>query len=157
MFAKLFKKRNPKSLFINPKFQISLIGKALIIGFFNLAISLTAVEVTFNQFRAQGVAMNLPAGSYYFKFVESQHWTLFLVILAVGLVSLFTVLVWGMVLSHRIAGPLHRLKTHALDVSQGKTEQDVAFRRKDYFLDVAEAYNKIMESYRKLGERKRAG
>lgn len=59
-------------------------------------------------------------------------------------------------LSHRIAGPLHKLKLYFQAAQQGQFSQNLTFRKTDYFQELATEYNgmikvisKKMESHEK--------
>ena len=62
---------------------------------------------------------------------------------AVGVSSLLT-LISGWWVSHRVAGPIVRLRGHIDRVAQGLTVGDVQFREDDYFQDLARSYNQQM-------------
>ncbi|MBI4687615.1 MAG: hypothetical protein HY756_07515 [Nitrospirae bacterium] len=51
--------------------------------------------------------------------------------------------------SHRIAGPLYRVKLYAKMLSEGMFEKRIQFRRKDAIHSLAEALNNMSDSYGK--------
>ncbi|MCB1196456.1 HAMP domain-containing protein [bacterium] len=61
--------------------------------------------------------------------------------LCIGGLSLFT--------SHRIAGPIFRLNTSLKRVARGNLSERVAFRKNDFFHDVAANFNSMVESFEK--------
>lgn len=54
-------------------------------------------------------------------------------------------------LSHRIAGPLFKLKRFFAEAATGKLTGPLHFRKTDHFHDVAEDYNKMMDGLRQRG------
>tara|TARA_Y100000590_G_scaffold470538_1_gene666152 strand:- start:5792 stop:6283 length:492 start_codon:yes stop_codon:yes gene_type:complete len=50
----------------------------------------------------------------------------------------------GIFLSHRIAGPLYRLKMYFSQLKQGDLQSRLSFRKRDHFQDVALAYNEML-------------
>ncbi|MEK6577981.1 MAG: methyl-accepting chemotaxis protein [Bdellovibrionota bacterium] len=73
--------------------------------------------------------------------------TLQVIFLAVTfLLSMFT--------SHRIAGPLHKLKNHFRLVKTGALDQDVRFRKRDHFGDVADGFNEMVHGLRNIAEKR---
>ncbi len=58
------------------------------------------------------------------------------------LVSLF--------ISHRIAGPLYKLQKHFSELGKGNFDQELHFRKKDYFTELANDYNDMVFSLKKL-------
>ncbi len=58
------------------------------------------------------------------------------------LVSLF--------LSHRIAGPLYKLSMSFQKVRMGSLHEEIRFRSKDHFMDLAESYNEMLRGLRSI-------
>ncbi|UCD19303.1 MAG: HAMP domain-containing protein, partial [candidate division WOR-3 bacterium] len=52
-------------------------------------------------------------------------------------------------ISHRIAGPLHRLKMYMEKVENGDHSVRLKFRKNDVIHDVAESFNRMVEGIRK--------
>lgn len=59
-------------------------------------------------------------------------------ILAIAVISLF--------MSHRIAGPLYKLKKFFKEAKDGNIQQVLTFRKADYFQELVPAYNEMMTS-----------
>ncbi|MGE0763550.1 MAG: hypothetical protein AB7N80_09765 [Bdellovibrionales bacterium] len=67
-------------------------------------------------------------------------------VVALSMMFIFTVVIFfGLYLTNRIAGPLFRLQRHMESVASGQTTEPLAFRKKDYFSDIIEPYNKILQ------------
>ena len=66
-----------------------------------------------------------------------------------GLTFLMSLLV-----SHRVAGPLYKLKSHFDKIRGGKFEPDLRFRKHDHFKDLADAYNDSMKSLKDIMEKR---
>ena len=49
-------------------------------------------------------------------------------------------------ITHKIAGPLYKLKTHLYDIRTGKAVSPLTFRAGDYFPDVAEEVSLFLET-----------
>lgn len=56
----------------------------------------------------------------------------------------------GIFYSHRIAGPLYRVKKICDELAKGNLNQNVKFRKNDEFHDVAEALNKVINGLKML-------
>ena len=50
----------------------------------------------------------------------------------------------GLVLAHRISGPLHKLKIHVDKALQGEKVNPLAFRKRDHFHSIADRVNKLL-------------
>ena len=114
-----------------------------------MAISLLAPLIIFSfqtySFAQQiknGQMMNLPESHPYFVFYnEFQEKTMFVFMISVG-VSFLLAFVVGLVVSHRIAGPLVKLKNHLQKVANiEEKDHPIYFREGDFFRDIADTYN----------------
>lgn len=83
------------------------------------------------------------------KNVESTK--TYVVVLLVILQLLFVGITFliSLFVSHRIAGPLFKLKKFFAEASQGHLSQNLKFREKDHFQDVADEYNSMMGALRR--------
>jgi sensor histidine kinase YesM len=136
-----------KILLINPAFQLSVLGFMAGIAGFVIAIFYGAWF--FRKFAMQGRELGLPADHVFFEFLREQSNTMNLIFAITSLLALVGIAVAGLILSHRIAGPLYRLRKHLDAVAAGTTLGDVKFREKDYFPEVADAYNRQIARFRK--------
>lgn len=59
---------------------------------------------------------------------------------AAGVISLLILTLGGIYISHKVAGPLYRLKKN-LEQSSMKNLKSVGFRKGDYFTDIKDAFN----------------
>jgi methyl-accepting chemotaxis protein len=50
----------------------------------------------------------------------------------------------GFILSNRIVGPLFRLSREMKKAAEGEAVRPIAFRKNDYFNDLAKAFNKLL-------------
>ena len=69
-----------------------------------------------------------------------------LVLIEVALVLLSALI--SVFMSHRIAGPLFKLRRYFVEAAAGNLEQVITFRKGDYFKELATGYNEMMESIR---------
>jgi hypothetical protein len=142
-----------KVFLINPPFQLAFMAWMVGISFAVIAVFYGANWYFFEKFWEQGVALGLPADHVFFEFLRDQRREMFWIFMATSSVVFATVCSIGLILSHRVAGPLYRLKKHILMVADGETTDDVKFRKGDHFLEVASAYNLQMERHRKLAKK----
>lgn len=110
----------------------------------------SAIYYFFWKFRTLGANVRLNHEHIFFKFLEQQQHTMNWVWFCVGLFSILIISLSGLILSHKVAGPLFKLHTHMKSVAQGETLQNISFRERDYFLEVAQAYN---EQLKKLSQK----
>ena len=137
-----------KNFLINPKFQLSFMGYTIGISMITIGFFYAADAYFFWKFGQLGQGLGLPSNHVFFQFLDEQRSTKnFYYGIASGVAVTFLA-VWGMLLSHRVAGPLYRLSKHASLVAMGGTRSDVRFRKGDFFQEVADAYNAQMKRYR---------
>ncbi len=128
------KERSLQSLLINPPFQLKLLGY-----FVGLFISTTAslYSTTFLFFwnlKEKGLAVGIPEGHVYYQFLDNQKHDLDTLFVGLALLNLIFLLAAGLLISHRIAGPIHRLKLYLKDpdpVGPMKLRED------DFFQELA--------------------
>jgi len=95
----------------------------------------------FAEFQRMGVTLGLPPEHALFRFLAEQQGTLNQIFAIVAGVSFSLSLFFGLVVSHRIAGPLYRMKGHMVRVALGTTRSELQFRDGDFFPELARAYN----------------
>ena len=88
------------------------------------------------------------------------HWVLFSrIIITVGLAlvafNVFNV-IWGLYRSHRLAGPVHRLRQALIQMGAGNFEGVLQLRQEDELQPLKEELNRTLEQLRKAAQRKQA-
>ena len=87
----------------------------------------------FWKFHQLGQGLGLPSNHVFFQFLDEQHATKNIYYGVAAGVSVSFLTIWGLLLSHRVAGPLYRLSKHLNSVAHGETFSDVRFRKGDFF------------------------
>ena len=108
----------------------------------------------FQRLRNQAQAAGLQSDHVYFQFIRDRQAELNFISGLTFLLVLCIVFVVGLILSHRVAGPMHRLKKHFEMQAATELLSPVAFRNGDYFQEVAEAYNLQFEKTKGALEKK---
>lgn len=130
-----------KKLLINPKFQLKFMKNLL---FLNIAVCATfygAQSYFFWQARKLGESISLPSDHVFFLFIAEQQRTMTLISLATMATVSLLILAFGLLYSHRIAGPVYRLQKYLKDKAAGAEIGKLSFRENDYFPEMAEALN----------------
>ncbi len=68
-------------------------------------------------------------------------------LVAIILVAIATIIVF-IIITHRIAGPLHRLETDMAEIAKGNLIKDIHLRKKDEFKTLAAAINSLLKNWR---------
>jgi len=68
------------------------------------------------------------------------------IILLCGMpIIVFLLILWGLVISHRIAGPEYRLEKELEKIAQGDLSLRIKFRKKDELAGIARGINKVLD------------
>lgn len=76
---------------------------------------------------------------------QKREEILWLLLLMQGLLLLLTFTI-SIYMSHKIAGPLYRLRKAFREAANGNLEQSLVFRKRDYFQELASDYSAMMAS-----------
>jgi len=63
------------------------------------------------------------------------------------LLILAGIVILGIIYSHRIAGPLYRIKLSAKSIGEGRLDTNIKFRRNDTIHSFANVFNEMTENY----------
>lgn len=135
--------RRIANFFINPRFQWSFIRQNLWLAIFVNVIVYGANFWFFEIFERKGLELGLPTDHVFFRFIVSQRQTMNQIFMAAALVVFLLIVVQGMRFSHRIAGPLYRLKQDMLAISATGKFRQIRFRKGDYFQELPEGFNQL--------------
>lgn len=148
-------KTKRRSLFlIYPKFQLAVLAYSISI---TVVVSLLCYGGTawffWRSAQVEGIAQN----EQLLEFMDRQQVVLGGMMAGTALAAIVLVSVLSLYFSKRISGPIRRLISHMKSVSEGTTEADIKFRDKDFFPEMADAFNELMDTVRttkkKLGEK----
>ena len=87
--------------------------------------------------------MGIPEGHIFYQFLLNQKQDLDRLFIGLAAVNLILLLGVGFLLSHRIAGPLKKLKGYLADLDS--TSPDFKTRDKDFFQDMTEVVNTLKD------------
>lgn len=139
-----------RKFLIYPKFQLALIGANAVILF--MVCTIVGLQSWRSMIRLSelGMRAGLQPGHPYFEFLELQART-FYSYLATGVVAaLLLSAAATLLLSHKLAGPLVRLRRYFEDMAvTGKVAQPLSFRKGDYLNELPESINRGIDSVSK--------
>jgi len=141
--------RQKSSLLINPKFQWTLIGYAAFVATLILLSVYGLFSFGFHEFVRIGTEAGLPADHIYFQFIQMQETTFLRVIAAIAVLVGIILIAGGLVISHKVAGPIHRLQKefNRMRDSNPVELHPVQFRKGDFFPELAESFNSLVTRY----------
>ncbi len=143
--------RTKTSLLINPRFQWTLIGYTSAIALVILLAVYGLFSFGFHEFSIMGQQAGLPADHIYFQFIKMQELTFVRVLVALALVVGTILLVGGLIVSHKIAGPIYRMQREFLSMQDREPVElrPIQFRKGDFFPELAESYNALAEKMKR--------
>jgi methyl-accepting chemotaxis protein len=146
--ARLKNPRIRRRFLINRGFQLRFIAFAVVTAVVACTSFYAANCYFFYKYQGFAIESGFPASHPFFKMLANMEdaMTLIFAITSLSIIGIATLT--GLVFSHRVAGPLFRLKNHFDRVARGETMSNINFRQGDYFDDVATAYNRQMEHLR---------
>lgn len=133
-----------KRLLIIPSFQISFLVYTAISTVVLTSVFLISNRYFFWKFNEKAREMNVPAEHIYFKFLAEQESTMNMIFIVSAMTILLINFIYGLYMSHRIAGPVYRIQQFVESVLNGKSIP-LSFRKSDYFHELATAVNKLVK------------
>lgn len=132
--------QNPRRQFIiNPGFQLKFsLLVTLAIMVFNIPTPLFIITLI-DVISESNKSLNLQQ-------LLNTKWQIFLFFLVVEVVFLSMAFMIALYHSHKIAGPLFKLKKAMISLRQGVYNQNIRFRAKDNFTDLADEFNAMADS-----------
>ncbi len=129
-----------KKILVKKKFQVIYVGYIIVFMIFVAVISGGTVFHTLFSILAPKLAGIYPEGRLMAIFTKTA------LILARNLLILTPfIIVIGILLSHRIAGPISRIERVMEEIGNGNFKMRLAIRRSDELQDMADALNKMTE------------
>jgi len=139
-----------KKFLIYPSLQLKVISYGLSIAAVGALSAVAATKYVFwrsaQVLKETGVALDHPV----FRFLTEQERTFDFFFLLSGFTGFVIAFGLGVQLSHRVAGPVVRLRRHLDRSAAGGAPEKVIFREEDFFHDLAEAYNRDLEARGKI-------
>ncbi len=133
-------KNKRKVFLINKSFQLSIIGWFSILSMSTIMIFYFTIFHFFYKFKNEAISAGLPPGHVIFTFLNEQKSVMDQVFIVTAVIASLVILIGGLFLSHKIAGPLHRFTQH-LKTHPKKNTPPVKFRKDDYFMEIQDAFN----------------
>ena len=133
-------KRKRKTKLIQPRLQLRLVGSFLGV----CALALLLQFLVFGM-RLSELASVMPDGSYLTAYKSKLLLSTLLFSLGILLPMSFVV---GILITHRIAGPVHRLEDHLERIARGEEVGRCRLRKGDNLLDLCERVNEAVEYLR---------
>lgn len=130
---------------IYPKFQLTLVLANF--SLVTICMGMFALELyrTFKDLKGIGEQASLPLNHPFFNFVNWQQNKLFMALGVAYIISVVLLALCTLILSHKLAGPVVRMKTFFDKITQtGQVSENLRFREKDFFKELPDAINSAL-------------
>ncbi len=141
--------RLKRNFLINRDFQFKFIIYTLVPSVFCLVIFYNSLSVYFSKLRNQGIEMQLTSDHPYFSLLQDQQELMNSLFISSAIFSMIFFVIWGILISHKIAGPLYRLTNFFKNANGDKFEKKLSFRPGDFFLEIPDAINEWIDKSQK--------
>lgn len=145
MSLSFFLKSRRRNWLINPQFQIKFLAYTFGLAILCLVINYVAMAYYFEELRDRVAALGLPPGHLFYIFIDRQKFNMTMIVLGAGVAMLLIMITFGLLMSHRIAGPFYRLSREVAAMKEAQKLHQVNFRKKDFFQEVAQCFNEMAE------------
>lgn len=132
------KERSLSNILINKPFQLKLLS--YFVGLFILT-TITLYSTTYLFFwnmKEKGLKVGIPEGHVYYQFLLNQKHDLDLLFIGLALTNFLLLLGVGFIVSHRIAGPIHKVKE---SLAHPDNNEPIQMRENDFFKELGPLVN----------------
>ncbi len=138
--------RSQRRLLINPRFQLTFLGALGILAVVVIIVSYAISRYFLHEFERVALEQGLSIDHALFGLLREQQRDMATVFGLTTLAVLVILTAGGLLLSHLIAGPLHRLElAMKREASDGEgAGAPVNFRKWDFFPELAAAFNAML-------------
>ena len=145
MTDKHFKRRQ---YLVNPGFQLRLMAYMAVAVLLALAVMYVSNDLYFDSLIEQGEEIGLTRDHPYYEFIEAQRARLDFMYFIVTAVVFTGLMIFGLFMSHRIAGPIYRIESYLQKVAAGEEKMaPVRLRDGDFFPEIAGIVNSVIDHF----------
>ena len=142
-------KRQLKNFLINPKYQAKYIFWLTGTGFALILVLLGLIYFYVKE-NYDLLILHSPMTEEARQFLIEEVKTLIVLVVGGSTFFLVTVFFLGVYLSHRVAGPIYRIRNSIEELINGHAKQDrITLRPKDEFQDLADSLNRLIYHLKK--------
>ena len=145
-----------RQFLVDAPFQLSIIGYFTLLAIISLCIFYGSELYFFWKWKQIGHEAGLESGHVFFRFLEEQRRVMSIVFWSTASSSILVMGLGGLILSHRVAGPLVKIRAHLLKYADSKEWEEIRVRRNDYFISTVQAINQFIKSKSKCNEKTNA-
>ncbi len=138
--------RKLNNYIIFPKFQLTLVVINLLIMTVCFILVFYQVYDSFHEINQLGVRLQLSSDSAFFKVMDyHKDKIIFRLGVSAAVCYIFSFIL-TVIISHKVSGPLFRLKKYFLDLQQNGYKEKLSFREGDYYGELPDIINEGLEN-----------
>ncbi len=126
--------RKFKTLLLDPKLQLILISYFVFLFMISTLSIYGVIYLFFYRFTQKALSVGLPADHVFFHFINGLKYDLDMTFLAFSVFNMVLLIGCGILISHKIAGPVYRIKKFL--TSENIKNERFVLRKGDFFRDV---------------------
>lgn len=129
---------------INPKFQWTIVGFFITVALIACTSFYVMIHFYLRDLARVAAKTSLPNDSEFFVLVFSQASVLNSYYVITAMAVFIFIGVGGILLSHKVAGPIYRLQTH-MKSNHKDNCPSVKFRKGDFFIELQDCFNDFVD------------
>jgi hypothetical protein len=134
-------KRSLRNFLILPNFQLRFLGYFVALFFISSLCFYSAIYLFFHNLRTRALAIGVPKGHVFFLYIDGQQYDLNQFLIYLVVLNFILLIIVGLVVSHRVAGPIYKLKKFLAQIDHNSP--DFKLRSKDYFKELEPIVNDL--------------
>ena len=134
-------KRALKNFLILPSFQVGFLGYFVFLFIISSLCFYSAIHLFFYNLRERALAIGVPKGHVFFLYIENQQYDLNQFLIYLVIANFVLLILVGLVISHRVAGPIYKLKQFLGQITS--ESEEFKLRNKDYFKELEPVVNEL--------------
>ena len=138
------KKRQLRNYLIEPELQLKLISYFGLVFVLTTATLYSTVFLFFWKLKQKALSVGIPQGHVFFQFIGNEKSDLDFAFLLLAVLNLVILIGVGFIVSHRVAGPIHKLKKYLASLS-GKDAPEFRLREDDFIQDMVPIVNELKD------------
>lgn len=135
--------RQLKNLFINPNFQLRFMSYFVTLFFLTTISLYSTTFLFFWRIKEKALKVGIPEGHAFFRFLGTQKEDLDALFIGLAILNLLLLLGIGFIISHRIAGPIHKLKKQLEQIDN--QPEEFKLRESDFFRELEPLVKELNE------------
>ncbi len=142
-------KYSRKILLVNPSFQFSFMRHSILMTIVALTIFYIFKIYIFWELKDIALSTGISPDHDFISLIDNRNYVIDLsfVVLAANLGLMM--LGWALWVSHKVAGPIHRIRNEIKKIIDGQSINRINIRDHDYFHELKDSVNLLIEYFRR--------